>query len=150
MFETLAVLVVFFFFLIFGASFYFKLQENSLLRELDKTGQLRAIQIAQKSLHLPELDCSFVNVQRDNCFDVLKVDKFGALVNADDNALLEYFKTFEYSTLTVYRVYPLPATTVIYDRVQDGSITVLQIPILLFTAKQSDYGFGYLEVKVYG
>ncbi|MBI4151288.1 hypothetical protein HY492_04120 [Candidatus Woesearchaeota archaeon] len=150
MFETLAVLVVFFFFLIFGASFYFKLQENSLMRELDKTGQLRAIQVSQKSLHLPELDCSFVNVQRDNCFDILKAQKFGALVTADENALIEYFKTFEYSTLTVYGVYPVPSTIVLYDRQRDGSVTVLQIPLLLYDARQGDYGFGYLEVKAYG
>jgi len=86
MFETLAVLVVFFFFLIFGASFYFKIQENSLLRELERSAQLQAVQTAQKALTLPELDCSFAGVQRQNCVDIDKVLKFTDLLNNNQNA----------------------------------------------------------------
>ncbi len=148
MFETLAVLVVFFFFIIFGASFYFKLQENSLQKELDKNTQLQAVQIAQKSVHLPELDCSFVNVQRENCVDSLKVSAFANLLQ-DDTNVLEYFKSFGYSSLSVVQVYPSQSTTVVYDHPKDTSVTVMQIPVLIYVAAQNRYGFGYLEVKTY-
>lgn len=149
MFETLAVLVVFFFFLIFGASFYFKLQENALHRELDKNTQLRAIQIAQKSIHLPELDCSFAGVQRQNCVDLLKVQLLASRITASDTAKLDYFNTFEYSTLTFTEVYPDTITYIIYDKPQGDSVTTIQIPVVAYRATDRGYAFGYLEVRVY-
>lgn len=150
MFETLAVLVVFFFFLIFGASFYFKLQENSLHRELEKNTQLRTIQISQKSLHLPELDCSFAGVQRENCVDLVKAQTLASLITSSDTAKLDYFRLFEYSTLTFTQVYPDSVTYTIYDKSQGDSVTAIQIPVVVYQATDSSYGFGYLEVRAYG
>ncbi len=149
MFETLAVLVVFFFFLIFGASFYFKLQENALHRDLDKNTQIRAVQIAQKSVHLPELDCSFVGVQRENCIDFDKITALTALLMSSDAAKIEYFKSFEYSTLRFHQVYPESVDYTIYDRKQGDSTTALQLPVVVYHAIDGSYGFGYLEVLVY-
>lgn len=148
MFETLAVLVVFFFFLIFGASFYFRLQESSLEREFDRNTQLKAVQIAQKSITLPELDCSFAGVQRENCVDVLKAQEFAELLSTEE-AAIDYFPVFQYSTITVKQVYPAAQEWRVYDRPRGEQSTLLQIPILLFNPNVNKNQFGYLEVRVY-
>jgi len=150
MFETLAVLVVFFFFLIFGASFYFKIQENSLLRELERTSQLQAIQIAQKSLTMPEMDCSFAGVQRENCIDLQKVERFTDLLSVNENAQIEYFKTFKQSKITVTQVYPpVAAEWVVYERPETEESRAIQIPSLIYDSRNNIYNFGYIEVRVY-
>ncbi|MBI4145004.1 hypothetical protein HY493_02255 [Candidatus Woesearchaeota archaeon] len=148
MFETLAVLVVFFFFLIFGASFYFRLQESSLEREFDRNTQLRAVQIAQKSITMPELECSFAGVQRENCMDVLKVQAFAELL-ATEEAFIDYFPVFQYSTLTVRQVYPSQLEWVVYNRPRGEQSTLLQIPVLIYDPNTNRHQFGYLEVRVY-
>ena len=149
MFETLAVLVVFFFFLIFGASFYFKIQENSLLREIERNEQLQAIQIAQKSLTMPELDCSFAGVQRENCVDLQKVERFADLLSINENAQIEYFKTFKQSKITITQVYPPGQELVIYSRPETEESRAIQIPMLILDSKNNVYNFGYMEVRVY-
>jgi hypothetical protein len=153
MFESLAVLVVFFFFLVFGASFYFKLQESSLKRQLEENTQLKVVQIAQKSLTLPELECSRIGVQRENCVDLLKVQQLKDLVDSNDAARLDYFRTFEYSKISVHVIYPPPGDEiVIYDKPDTEhkqQSRVVQLPVLIYLPQPNAYAFGYLEVIVY-
>ena len=149
MFETLAVLVVFFFFLIFGASFYFKIQENSLIREFERSEQLRSIQIAQKTMTLPELDCSFAGVQRENCVDIEKVLEFRRLLSTDTNAQIEYFKTFKQSKINITQVYPFRDSWTIYSRPETNQSRAIQIPVSILNGRTNDYSFGYIEVTVY-
>ncbi|MEM4263654.1 MAG: hypothetical protein QW666_02040, partial [Candidatus Woesearchaeota archaeon] len=96
MFETIGVLVIFFFLLVAAASFYFQIQKSSLQRELDKQVQLRAMQVVQRALHMPELDCSFVNVQKDNCFDLLKMSALSSHLgtNPQEDYLVDYYSIF--------------------------------------------------------
>jgi hypothetical protein len=153
LFESLAVLVIFFFFIVFGASFYFKLQESSLRKQLDENSQLHTQQIAQKSSTMPELECSSLGVAQENCIDVLKVQAFANLLANDDTARLDYFKLFDYSTLVVHEVYPSADSWTVYDRQQENKTTssnVIQIPVLIRHPAQGANAFGYLEVKVYG
>ncbi|HSU73223.1 MAG TPA: hypothetical protein VLJ21_05240 [Candidatus Binatia bacterium] len=150
MFESLAVLVVFFFFLIFGASFYFKLQESSVKRQMEENAQLKVIQIAQKSLTLPELECSRIGVQRENCVDELKARKFAELLT-NENVQVDYFKTFEYAKVSVHKIYPDADEVVIYDKEDPNrqESRVAQIPVLLYLPETNHYAFGYLEVTVF-
>jgi len=151
MFESLAVLVVFFFFLIFGASFYFKLQESSLNRQLEQNTQLRVVQIAQKTLTLPEISCSGLSVERENCVDVLKVQEFSRILADPNNAdaRVDYFKVFENSDIRVVQIYPQPAEWDIYSNQDGDESRVLQIPVLIYNALPDTHSFGYIEVRVY-
>lgn len=56
MFETIAVLVVFFFLIVFGVSFYFVMQRSSYNKQVERNMQITAIDIAQKISDIPELD----------------------------------------------------------------------------------------------
>lgn len=145
----MAVLVVFFFFLIFGASFYFKLQEASLKRQMEENTQLKVIQIAQKSLTMPELECSRVGVARENCVDILKVQEFQQLLVTDPDARVDYFNVFENSHIRVVEVYPEPNTWEIYENEKGEESRIVQIPILIYVPHSSHYAFGYLEVRVF-
>ena len=135
--------------LVFGASFYFKLQENSMQREFSHASQLRAIQTGQRIFTLPELDCSFAGVQRENCVDLLKVNEFSRLLSTDEAAQITYFDTFQYSTVTVHEAYPANESWTLYQKHRASSFTSIQIPVLLYDALSRHNRFGYIEVKVY-
>lgn len=157
MFETLAVLVVFFFFLIFGASFYFKLQENSLERDFARNLDLRAVQIAQKSITLPELRCTFPYAERSDCIDFDKAREFKKLLDDNPNIRLSYLdNTFGLSSITLNVVYSSVGISedkiVIYNASRSEEFVSVQIPTVIYSG--SDHrralSFGYLEVTVDG
>jgi len=152
MFENVAVMIIFFFLLIFGASFYFTLQKASLQTQVERINQLAAVQQALRLTYLPELDCSFIGVQKENCFDKFKVDSF-AESNPTQN--LAYFNIFGYSNITLKTIYPYPETKTIYDRTPPNisSSTQTQIPVLVCEngcdPLNLQYSFGVLEVDYY-
>ena len=79
MFETVAVLIVFFFLLFTGSIFYFGAQKSALQKEKVKASEQYALQIVLKALYMPELDCSFLVTQKDNCIDKIKLTKLKLL-----------------------------------------------------------------------
>jgi len=156
MFENIGVMIIFFFLLVFGASFYFTLQKASLEREMVRVNQLASVQQALRLTYLPELDCSFAGVQIDNCFDRLKVE---SLIAARPTSNLAYFNVFGYSTVSLRTIYPKPAAPkqdIIYSRklnATDSDIIKTQVPVLICEkgCDQTDprYSFGILEIDSY-
>jgi len=76
MFETISVLVVFFFILIFGLVWYNNNQKEQLKTLIEENNQLRAMEIMKIANNLPELQCSMENIQTTNCFELSKLDSF--------------------------------------------------------------------------
>ena len=151
MFETIAVLIVFFFLLVIGATFYFNMQKSVLGKELQKHSQLQSLQAMQKALFLPELDCSFASVQKDNCFDILKIMKFSEFLK-DKAVLADYFETFGFSRITITQIYPKESLIlVLYSNLPADykSKLVTQSPVLLYNATAQSYYFGVIEVETY-
>ena len=60
MFETMAVLVVFFFLLALSAVFYINTQRSVIEDDKLRYGDNLALQVALRALYFPELDCSFM------------------------------------------------------------------------------------------
>jgi len=155
MFETMAVLIIFFFLLVSGAAFYFQIQKSSLQRDIAEQEQLRSFQIVQKASFLPELDCSFVSIQKDNCFDKLKVIELSSELeeSASDNFLEYYFNVFGFSDVRIKQVYPVndSFSFTLYKNIPSEyrSIIKTQSPVLLFDAIDNSYDFGIIEVDVY-
>ena len=148
MFETIGVLVVFFFLLATGSVIYFGAQKSALQKEKVKASEQYAFQIVLKSLYLPELDCSFLVTQRDNCVDKIKLAKFSRLVQ---NASTDYFSEFGYATITVTEAWPQETKWKMYETIPPEYISklVTQSPILLYDAWKKEYAFGVIEVAVY-
>ncbi len=160
MFETIAVLIVFFFLLATGSIFYFGAQKSALQKERVKASEQYAFQIVLKSLYMPELDCSFLVTQKDNCVDKIKLTKLSTLILENEQAQTDYFNEFGYATITVTEAFPGIGNWTLYNNIpteeKDGqevpSYTarlVTQSPILLYDAWQDNYAFGIIEVAVY-
>ena len=150
MFETIGVLVVFFFLLIAGAVFYFKMQESAIEKDLAQQAQLRSLQAAQRAMFLPELDCSFVSVQRENCFDKLKLKAFQDVVQKPANQEA-VFGMFGYASIRVSQEYPdADFHVVLYENVPEyhGALKSFA-PVLLYDAVAKQYSFGVMEVTTY-
>jgi hypothetical protein len=155
MFENIGVMIIFFFLLVFGASFYFTIQKASLEREAERINQIAAVQQALRLTFLPELDCSFAGVQTENCFDRLKVE---ALADFNPRSTLTYFNIFGYSNVTLRTIYSpmtsvVPGPITIYSRTVVGSYTRTTIPVLICEdgcdPLNLKYSFGLLEVDSY-
>jgi hypothetical protein len=153
MFETIAVLVVFFFILVFGVTFYFVLQRSSLNRQMERNAQLVSVQISQKISDLPELDCVLAGIQIDNCVDKVKLEKLNQALE-DDAVKLYYFNVLGYSEVaikTVYTAFNLEDEYMIYERTPDSFYSAYknQIPVLLYDPVENKFAFSALEVTTY-
>ena len=154
MFETIAVLVVFFFLLIFGASFYFVLQKSSVQKEYQRSVQLESIQATQKIAHLPELDCTQIGIQVENCFDAIKLKEFSDILADETEGLktrLDYFDVFGYTDVVVRSIFPNEVNYTMYSRpLDDYSVRYMNnVPLTIFNPVTRKYSFGVLEVTFY-
>lgn len=152
MFETVGVLVVFFFLLITGAVFYFKIQESSLKQEIVNQAQLKNVQTAQRAMFLPELDCSFLSIPRENCFDQYKLK---ALANIMKDSQMNdlYFGLFGYATVSVSEFYPEPNfRATIYNNTPEEykRAPTFFSSVLLYDPITRANNFGVMEVTNYG
>ncbi len=151
MFETIGVLIVFFFLLAIGSVIYFGVQKSALAKEKVKASEQYAFQIVLKSLYMPELDCSFLVTQKDNCVDKIKLSKMANLIKNNESALLDYFNDFGYAKITVEEAFPADEKWTLYENIPPdytGKLST-QSPILLYDAWTDSYGFGVIEVNVY-
>lgn len=151
MFEMLAVLIVFLLLLSIGSIFYFRLQQSSFAREASRAESLHSLQLFQRALFLPELDCSFVGIQKGNCFDLMKLKYFGELLKSDE-VRTDYFDVFGLSKIRVKRVYPDESSWFeLYSNAPErfSSKLVSYSTVLLFNASSDVYDFGLVEVSYY-
>ncbi|MFH1398732.1 MAG: hypothetical protein ABIG95_01315 [Candidatus Woesearchaeota archaeon] len=148
MFETIGVLIVFFFILSIGLVFYYQFQKTRYAAGKGETFQLRTMNIIQQVNYLPELQCSFDNIASYNCFDIAKVMAFTD-ISAANKAY--YHHLFVYSNITVQEIYPLERNwNLFYSKPESWKeLSRNQIPILLFNSTQGRYYAGVLVVEVY-
>jgi len=151
MFETIGVLIVFFFLLVAGFVFYFNIQSSSLQKQLAQQTQLKSLKSAQRAVFLPELECSFVSVQRENCFDRYKLAVLQDVISKNTNIKNTYFKTFGYSNISVREVYPEGGVIDLYNNPPEEFSTALKsrLPVLLYDPVTRDSAFAVMEVTTY-
>lgn len=152
MFETISVMVVFFFILIFGLVYYNNTQITEIRKIEEENSQLRAIETMKVVNNLPELQCSMENIQSTNCFELSKLNSFVTIVPRNK---LYYTNLFFYSNITVSQIYPAPAAGSgiwhIYES-KPKKITSAQkqfVPILIYDSVARKYRAGMLVVEVY-
>lgn len=152
--ETIAVLVIFFFLLIFGFAFYVKVQEKFFEEQHSKQLNLKALQITQKASYLPELQCSVQNIQFDNCFDVHKINSFYSIIRNNMTLIGDYYEIFGFSKIYIQEIYPGNDTYMIYNNTLQNATGNRQIvslesrvPISLFNGKKNTWAIGVLNAK---
>ena len=156
--ESMAVMIVFFFMLLFGYAFYIKIQQNSFYKEVREISEHRAIQVAQRVYFLPELQCSKgYRLVRESCYDKLKVNEFKKLLDqTPDIKRLFYRNILDISEINISQVYPDSSYShIIYDYTDVAEDTgrqskeVVLMPISLYDPSTRSYSFGYLKVTYY-
>lgn len=153
MFETVGVLVVFFFLLVTAGAFYFGVQKQSLAEEQVEAANTLGLQTALRVLYLPELDCSFLGTIKENCIDTLKLESFSDLLEGED-VREDYFAGLGFSLVRVRQAWPCPDELcegkVLYNNTINASVAPATLtPVLLFDPWRDEYAFGVIEVVVY-
>ncbi len=156
-FESIAVMIVFFFLLAFGMNFYYYVQESSMRKDFAQYEQMRAVQIAVQAQFLPELDCSYAGDITQKCVDKRKAEAIKAL----STSLNDRFKpVFGYADVNI-SIYD-PANTEnpwsdinIYSNPKtDSGYQLFTLPIVVCDkncdpANYRHYSFALLKVRAY-
>jgi len=151
MFETIAVLLIFFVLVGFGLIFYSRIQAGSFQARQEENFELKAIQTAQLVSFLPELQCSSNNIIVDDCFDILKVEALTDFIAQNPSIRNEhYYDLFGFSIITVEQVYPSGLSWRVYEKTINGdkARSSIQIPVSLYNASSRSYNLGVLTVDV--
>lgn len=157
MFESIGAMLVFFMLLVFGFTFYSRMQEASLYSKIEELKQLRIIELAEKIKNLPELQCTSNAVLQHDCFDLIKVEKLYEFLNKPENLEIkntDYFDLIGYGNISIEEVYPRTLSYQIYERQskqEKGSPVRRKIfmPIALYNAPVKQTHFGVLVVESY-
>lgn len=152
MFETIGVLFVFMMLLGLAMVFYNVIQQSMLEETLAKQAERKSLEIAGKSLLLPELDCSLTGITEINCIDMAKLYSFSNIINSSTRAQSEYFNIFENSHILVRPLWPGGNwSIVLYSNVpaKFKSKNIFVSPILLHDPWTGSDSFGIIEVETY-
>lgn len=156
MFETVGILVVFFVLLAIAGVIYFKVQSSNFQKEKIRVSHIRTFAITQKATFLPELDCNFLSVQTENCFDTEKLIAFKKYLEDSNNKEI-YAPYFGMSKIAVKKIWALPSftfqDTVLYERKPSSEKLFAKLttynPVLLYDPKTKVYSFGVVEAEYY-
>ncbi|MAG91434.1 hypothetical protein CMO83_02060 [Candidatus Woesearchaeota archaeon] len=145
-FETIAVVIVFFILVIIGFLFYANIIKGNLDIEKEELSQLKSVAIAQRAMFLPELQCSEDNIIRENCIDILKINSAKNIITRNQ---IYYYDQLEFSDITVSQIYPSEDQWTIYSRETIGyrNKFVTNVPVSLFDPIKKTYGFGILTIE---
>ena len=156
MFESIAVLIIFFILLVFGFIFYSKVVKHRALVDLEEKKQLESIEIAQRVSFLPELICtSGEEIENYGCIDWLKLKKAVEIMRANKE---HYHDILGYTKITVKKIYPPGEELLLYNNTFGENKMVSIIPSLLYDATsegscsgvgRGSCSFGILIVEVY-
>lgn len=156
MFESVAVLIIFFILLVFGFIFYGNVAKHRIRTDIQEAIQLQAIEVAQRVSFLPELICtSGEEIENYDCIDLLKLDMASQIMNESKES---YHDILGYTTIRVKEIYPSNREWELYSNPLGENKLSSFIPTLLYDARGSGScsgvgrgrcSFGVLIVEVY-
>jgi hypothetical protein len=176
--ESVAVLIVFFFLVGMGISFYSKIQIQSLEAAKAEFISLDATKVSQKIIHLPELRCSLKNTDQGSCIDLYQAKAWAALSNdvgcRNVNGGLgnvdlcaervnHYFEIIGVGEVVLTRIYSANSVrrsdpnvdiilynyTLEYPEGEEHGSKFTQIPVIIRDSVTQTNDFGLLKVRVY-
>ncbi len=146
MFETIAILIIFFFLVTFGFIFYAKIEKVNQKAELAEKTVENAVRIAQEVYHLPELQYTEYNDPK-GAIDQLKLQK---AENIFEQRKEYYFNSLGYVNISIEYIYPNHYTRILYDFPKnDSELIPTPLPILIRDPISGNNTFAILHVGVY-
>ena len=148
--ETIGVMFVFLLLVIFGFLFYMRFQAASFEGVKTEEYGKRSIDVAQRSLTLPELQCSSDNIIIDDCMDIVKLTILSNMMKESSELQNDYYDKFQSSTIQIQQVYPSKNAWTVYNRsVNATNRFATQIPISLYDPMSKRYSFGVMNLTYY-
>ena len=145
MFETIAVVFIFFILVALGMIFYVKIFKGNAEIAKEDIFQDISVAISQRVMFLPEIQCSEDNIIKEKCIDTLKLKFAEPLMKANE---INYFDLFEFSDIKVYQIYPADNSWELYSRktADFSNKFVTNISISTYDPITKSYGFGLLSI----
>jgi hypothetical protein len=146
--ETISVLAIFFILLVIGFIFYVKVIKSNAAAEAGEMSELRSVEIAQRAMFLPELQCSNEVTDSSNCIDKLKMSAAKNLMQANQAA---YHDIFGFASINIIEIYPGGEPFNIYSRtIPDFSNKFpTNVPVSLYDPIKKEYSFGMVSIETY-
>ena len=143
--ETIAVLFIFFILIALGFIFYTKIFKSNLETEKEEFSQAKSVNIAQRAMFMPELQCSDDSIVKENCIDILKLQSAKQII--EDNII--YYDLLEFSDISIIQIYPNPEEWKLYSRTTGDfrNNFTANVPISLFNPITKEHGFGILTIQ---
>jgi hypothetical protein len=154
MFETVSVLVVFFFLIAIGIVFYADMRRVNYAQTLEFSDQLKVMSIVQQVNNMKEFQCTTENIGTSNCYDIQKLETFSQHHQEADQYYANYLSHTDLR-VTVEQLYPsaspLLGPWVLFDHIPASYAqkSVQHIPILLFDSITRRYNAGAITIEVY-
>lgn len=147
MLESIFVLIIFFFMLIFGIIFYtnYKIQ-NSKDRDYESS-EIRLIEISNRLQNLPEIQCTIDGVYVE--FDCIDLHKFESFVDYSKDNVGYYSKLLYNSFINVTQTYPTTFNHQIYSSGETDNFNIVRLPVNIYNASSKMNNFGYITIGVY-
>jgi hypothetical protein len=150
--ETMIVLFIFILLVMFGVVFFARIHRYNIAAEQTALQNLDLIKLSQAISSMPELSCSVDNVQKENCFDMMKMEAFEKILEINPN----YFSgtLMYYTNITIKQYDPFndqwTNTWNLYNNPLDSSdIRKVFVPVMLYDKRTSTKNFGLLELTWY-
>lgn len=151
--ETMAILVIFFFLVIFGFSFYTNVQEVSYEKQKKVALDLRIIKLYQGASFMSEFQCSFKDITVENCYDSYKLRAFENIIENEPGMEEYYTVMFGKSEINVKEIYPGSSSYRIYSNPMYEEEYLFKeevaIPISIYNATSKSFSVGLLNITVY-
>ena len=151
MFETIAILVIFFILVVFGFMFYTRVQKGTFQAEAEEKIILKSVDLSETIFFLPELQC--IGTHDIDCIDVLKLNTAKDIIGS--NALY-YFNILGYSHVYVKEIYSGMVEDDLqefdlydFSRKEDRGKISTQFPISIHDPRTDKYSFGVLFIDIY-
>lgn len=146
-FETIAVLAVFFILLGIGFIFYTKVIKSNIESDAAEISQSKSVSVAQRVMFLPEIQCSEDNVPKEGCIDTLKLDSAISVINKPENSLY-YYDSFEFSEIKIDEIYPNSQHWDLYLKTTADYKNKFQtnVPVTLYDPKTKTSKFGIISI----
>jgi hypothetical protein len=149
--ETMAILVIFFFLVMFGFSFYTKIQKVSFEKQQKLMRDLAIIKLTQRASFMTEFQCSFKDISVDNCYDSLKLEAFEDVIENEPGVKDYYFSMFGDTHIRIKEIYPGQTEYLIYDNPLAEWTFKDEVvwPISIYNATTKRFSIGLMNVTMY-
>ena len=145
--ESMVIIIIFLFLLVFGLVFYVKYKLISVESSAKENANLIAIQTVQKIQFLPELQCSIEGTINYNCIDIYKLASLSELSEEKKGV---YESMFPKTKISVKQTYPTYLEWDVYGKASiTGNKHLFPIPFAFYNTTANQHYFGYVEIQVF-